>query len=202
MSTKLVRFLIFTILVVNSTAGQQRNSKSQPPQAPKATSSATNSKHWYVFNAADKDFVIEFPTRPQREIDTEAPSGTMHNYVLNIDFMLFSLSYVDIGLEPASREGNQLPPTFRQSRLDHAKEQGWTMLRSELVRKNVYEEETWSQMKRNPNLRLHYVERNIIRYGRQYVLACSSLIPERKVNYALCRRFLDSFRVIREPQPQ
>lgn len=202
MSAKLVRFLIFTILVVNSTAGQQDSNKAQPPKAPGVTASATNSNRWYVFNADDKDFVIEFPARPKREMDTEAPSGTMHNYVFNIDSMSFSLSYVDIGLEPASREGNQLPPTFRQSRLDHAREQGWTVLRSELLRKNVYEEETWSPMKRNPNLRLHYVERNIVRYGRQYVLACSSIIPERKVNYALCQRFLDSFRVIREPQAQ
>jgi hypothetical protein len=79
---------------------------------------------------------------------------------------------------------------------------GWVVLRSELLRKNVYEQETWSPMKRNPNLRLHYVERNIVRYGRQYILSCSSLVPEQKVNPNLCYRFFNSFRVIREPQPQ
>lgn len=202
MSTKLVRFLIFTLLVVNSTAGQQGKGKSQPPQAPKATSSATNSKLWYVFNAPDKDFVIEFPTRPKREADTEAPSGTMHNYVLNTDSISYSFSYVDTGLEPTSREGNQLPQMFRKSMLENAAEQGWVVLRSELLRKNVYEQETWSPIKRKPDQRLHYIERNIVRYGRQYILTCASLIPEQKVNSELCRRFFNSFQVIGEPQPQ
>jgi hypothetical protein len=202
MNTSCICFLIFTVLIVNSLGRQQSTSKLRPSQTQKATSSATTNKQWYLFNAPDKDFVIEFPTRPRREADTEAPSGTRRNYALDMASMSLLLSYVDSGLEPDSRDGNQLPLAFRQLMLDQARERGWTVLRSQLLHKNVYEQETWSPMKSNPNLRLHYVERHIVRYGRQYALTCSSLIPEQKVKVELCQRFFNSFRVIREPQPQ
>lgn len=202
MNANLFRFLIFTLLLVNITLAQQGNKKSRPPRAPQTAIPLIIQGRWYTFNAPDKDFIIEFPTKPKREADSEAPGGTMRNYVLDTSSMSFSLSYVDVGLDPTSRDGNQLPPTFRQSMLDHARERGWIVLRSEMVRKNVYEQETWSPTRGNPNLKLHYIERNVVRYGRQYILTCASLIPEQKVNPDLCRRFFSSFRTIREPQPQ
>src|SRR5215213_8118323 len=193
MNTSFICFLIFTVLLVNSTSVQQRNGRSQTPRTPKSISPTTANKRWYTFNAPDNDFVIQFPTKPKRKADTEAPSGTMRNYVLDIASTSLLLSYVGSGLEPTSREGNQLPPEFRQSMLDQARERGWEVLRSELLRKNVYEQETWSPIKAEPNLRLHYIERHIVRYGRQYVLTCSSLIPDQRVSSDLCRRFFDSF---------
>ena len=202
MTAKLFRFLIVSLVLVNGTAAQSDGRKAQPSHVPQLMKQATGRDRWYVFNGPDKDFVVEFPDKPERESDDEAPSGTMRSFVLDGISMYFLLSYVDVGLDPTSREGNQLPLTFRQNMLEHARERGWTVLRSELLRKNVYEQETWSPTKANPRLRLHYVERNIVRYGRQYVLTCSSRIPERKVDLDLCRRFFDSFRVIREPQPQ
>jgi len=196
MTANLFRFLIFTLALVNSTAAQTHDRKvSAAPQI-------TNRNRWYVFNAPDKDFVVEFPTKPKREADDEAPGGTMRSYALYTGSMLFLLSYIDSDYDPMSREGNQLPLTFRREMLDHARERGWTVIRSELLRKNIYEQESWSPIKEHPNSRLHYVERTIIRYGRQYTLTCASLIPEQKVNQDLCRRFFDSFHVIREPQPQ
>lgn len=202
MTAKLFRFLILSLVLVNGTAAQSDGGKAQAPRVLHSTKQTTSSDRWYVFNAPDRDFVVEFPVKPRREPDDEAPGGTMRSYALYTASMSFMLSYVDVQYEPTSREGNQLPLNFRQSMLEHARERGWTVVRSELLRKNVYEQETWSPTKANPNLRLHYVERNIIRYGRQYILTCSSLIPERKVDLEACRRFIDSFRVLREPQPQ
>ena len=198
MTAKFVRFLIFTIALVNVTAAQTRDRKSQPSPAPQIT----NRNRWYGFSAPDKDFVVEFPAKPKRQADDEAPGGTMRSYALDTGSMLFLLSYIDSDYDPTSREGNQLPLTFRREMLDHARERGWTVIRSELLRKNIYEQETWSPIKEHPNSRLHYVERTVMRYGRQYTLTCASLIPEQKVNQELCRRFFDSFRVVREPQPQ
>lgn len=202
MTAVLIRFLIFTLMVVNSVAAQQGDVKSRPLHDKKPSSRPAVTTRWYTLAAPDKDFIVKFPGAPRREAESEAPSGTMRNYALHTDFMLFRLSYVDVGVDPSSREGNQLPLTFRQQMLDRARERGWIVLRSELLRKNVYEQETWSPTKRNPRLRLHYVERNIVRYGRQYLLTCASLISERKVDHALCRQFFESFRVIKEPQPQ
>lgn len=202
MTANIFRFLILTLTLVNGMAAQISGTKSRLPLTSKTYSQTKANDRWYVFNAPDKDFVVEFPAKPERERDDEAPSGTMRSFALDGASMSFLLSYVDVGYDPTSREGNQLPLTFRQTMLEQARERGWTVLRSELLRKNVYEQETWSPTKANPRLRLHYVERNIVRYGRQYVLTCSSRIPERKVDSELCRRFFDSFRVIREPQPQ
>lgn len=201
MTVNLIRFLIFTLALVNSTAAQINSRKSQPSHTLQITQ-ITIKERWYVFRAPDKDFIIEFPAKPKRTADSEAPGGTMRTYALDTNSMSFLLSYVDLDYEPTSRAGNQLPLTFRREMLDHARERGWTVLRSELLRKNIYEQETWSPMKAHPNLRLHYVERTVIRYGRQYTLTCSSLIPEEKVNLEPCRRFFNSFRVVREPQPQ
>lgn len=200
MITKLIRFLILTLVLVNSTAGQI-DSKKSPSHVPKTVTHTTIKGRWYVFSAPDKDFIVEFPAKPNREADSEAPSGTMRNYAVDTNSISLLLSYVDLDYEPPSRAGNQLPLTFRREMLEHARNRGWTVLRSELLRKNIYEQETWTPMKERPNLRLHYVERTIIRYGRQYTLTCSSLIPEQKVNPETCRRFFGSFKVIREARP-
>ena len=202
MNAKLIRFLIVTLVLVNNTTAQHGNRKSGPSPSTQQNLPSITRQQWFTFNSPDKDFIVEFPTKPRRDADSEVPAGTMRNYILDTDSISFQLSYVDVGVEPTSREGNELPLSFRRSMLDQANERGWVVLRSELLRKNVYEQETWSPMKRNHNLRLHYVERNIVRYGRQYILSCSSLVPEQKVNPDLCYRFFNSFRVVREPQPQ
>jgi len=199
---KLIRFLVLTLILVNNTEAQLYNWKSQPPLFQQPATKTIVKGQWYIFSAPDKDFILEFPEKPKREPDSEAPGGTMRTYILNMSSMAFMLSYVDLDYEPASRSGNQLSLTFRRETLDHARERGWTVIRSELLRKNIYEQEIWSPMKEHPNLRLHYVERTVIRYGRQYTLTCASLVPDQKVNPVFCHRYLNSFQVIREPQPQ
>lgn len=157
---------------------------------------------WYEFTSPDKDFTVEFPARPTRESDIEAASGTMRNYTFDTASESFLLSFIDTDLDPSSRERNRLPLTFRQSQVDHARERGWTIVRAAMLRRNVYQEERWTPMRHDPERKLHFVARNIARYGRQYILTCASLVPDRKVDAARCVRFLDSFRVVREPQPQ
>ncbi|HEX8846699.1 MAG TPA: hypothetical protein VF791_18785 [Pyrinomonadaceae bacterium] len=201
MAQYVMHLLLSTLFLLPHATAQTRTKNTTQGESTH-TSRKPVIKRWYVFTGPDRDFVVEFPAKPKHEADSEAPSGTMRNFAFNIDSMLFLLSYVDLGLDPATTEGNQLPLDFRQSMLSHAKEQGWTVLRSQLLRKNVYEQETWSLTKSNPIRRLHYIERNIVRYGRQYILTCSSLLPEQKVSPEICRRFFDSFRVVREPQPQ
>jgi hypothetical protein len=196
----LSRLLISTLIFTASATAQTRSQNSPPQSAPTSVNLA--SVRWYVLKGPDQDFVVEFPIKPERVADTEAASGTSRGYILVWNDIMLHLLFMDTGLEPDSREGNQLPLDFRQQMLAQAREQGWTVLRSQLLRTNVYEQERWSPMKKNPSLRLHYIERNIVRYGRQYVLACSSIVPDVKANAEVCRRFFDSFRVIGEPQPQ
>jgi hypothetical protein len=198
----LLILLILTSFLHQISPAQNRGERVRQPRAPRASSTPRTEDRWYVFTSPDKDFVIQFPSKPERRADDEAPSGTSRNYVLIREDLVFQLTFMDTGLERRSREGNQLPLGFRQEMLDQAKKRGWTVIRSELLRVNVYEQETWSPTKRDPSRKLHYIERNVVRYGRQYILTCSSITPDRRVNVALCKRFFNSFRVVGEPRPQ
>lgn len=201
MTISLIRFLIFTFLLVNASAGQNKGQKQQP-RAPRAISTSVVGDRWYTLMSPDKDIVIQFPSKPDHAADDEAPGGTSRNYILLKDDIVFKFTFIDTGLEPNSQEGNQLPLSFRKEMLNHARERGWTMIRSELLSMNMYEQETWSPIKRNPRQKLHYIERNIVRYGRLYTLTCASVIPDQKADSASCSRFFNSFRVIGAPKPQ
>lgn len=101
----------------------------------------TSAPRWYTFTSPDKDFTVEFPERPLREDDTEAASGTKRNYAFDTLTESYLLSFIDTDFEPLSREANRLSLTFRQSQIDHARECGWTIVRSAMLRQNVYQEE-------------------------------------------------------------
>lgn len=130
MNAKLIRFLIVTLILVNNTTAQHGNRKSEPSPITQRNLPSINRQQWYTFNSPDKDFIVEFPTKPRRDADSEVPAGTMRNYVLDTDSISFQLAYVDVGVEPTSREGNELPLSFRRSMLDQASERGWVVLRS------------------------------------------------------------------------
>jgi hypothetical protein len=203
MTVSLIRFLIFTILLVNAAAVQNKGEKRQRPRAPRTASTPAIKERWFTFTSADKDFVIEFPSKPYRFADIEGPNGTLRNYVLINVSTMFQLSYVDIGFEPKDRDANQFPPKFSREMIDQAtQEREATVLRSQLLHINVYELEIIFPRKGDRNLMLHSIERYVIRHGRQYTLTCSSLVPNERLNSVICRKFFDSFRVVAMPQPQ
>jgi hypothetical protein len=202
MTINIVRFLIFTFIIVNSASAQSRNRQPQQSRAPQADSPAKINKRWFNLISPDEDFVIEFPARPEREADSEATSGAVRHYVLQRPAIIFQLSYVDSGFEPNDRESNQFPPKFSQEMIEHAKHAGADVLRSQLLRINVYELEIMYPRKDDRNLLLHSVERYLIRYGRQYTLTCASIIPNRKVDERICHRFFNSFRILNAPKAQ
>lgn len=198
MSVSLTYLLALSILLVNGATGQNRSIKSRRPSPPQTTSNSG----WYILASPDRDFLIEFPLAPRREEDTDAPSGTSRSYVLVNSSVIYQLYYVDTGFNPTDYDANQLPPEFGRELIEQAREKGSTVLRSQLLRINVFEYEVLSPRKGDRNKMLHWVERHVIRYGRQYTLSCGSTIPNQKVDTGICRRFFDSFRVIRAPQPQ
>lgn len=198
MQAKFVYLLIFTLMLVNNAAAQIKSIKPQHRDVAQSTSSG----RWYILTSPDKDFLIEFPIKPEREADSEAPSGITRSYVLVKDSVLYQFYYVDTGLNPADYDANHLPQNFGRELVEHAKKKGSTVIRSQLLRINVFEYEVVSPRKGNRNLMLHWVERHVIRYGRQYTLSCGSSVPNQKVDVRICRRFFESFRVVRAPQPQ
>lgn len=203
MTINLSRFLIFTFLLVNVATAQSKKGKLQRQVASRAASTSITNERWYKFTSPDKDFVIEFQSKPERMADSEAPSGTARNYSLIRNSMIFQLSYVDTGINTGSRDSNQFPPKFSQEMIEYAiQSRGADVLRSQLLHINVYEIEIIFPRKGDRSLMLHSVERYIIRYGRQYTLSCSSIIPNKRANAMTCQRFFNSFRVVGVPQPQ
>lgn len=203
MTVSFIRFLIFSLLLVNATVAQKRGEKTRRQRTPRVTSATTATGRWYVFTSPDKDFVIEFPSKPQRLADDEAPSGTSRNYISVNHPTMFHFFYVDTGFDPGDRESNQLPPKFSQEMVEDAmRERKSTVLRSQLLHINIYELEVLTPRKGDKNLMIHSIERYVIRYGRQYTLACSSIVLNERVDAAMCQRYFDSFRVVGVPQPQ
>lgn len=198
MSAGLSYLLALTILLVNGAAAQNRSIKSRRPSPPQTTSNSS----WYTLASPDSDFLIEFPLMPKREEDTDAPSGTSRSYFLVNGSVLYQFHYVDTGFNPTDYDANQLPPKFGRELIEQAQEKGSTILRSQLLRINVFEYELLSPRKGDPNKMLHWIERHVIRYGRQYTLSCGSTVPNQKVDASICQRYFNSFRVMRAPQPQ
>lgn len=202
MTVSLIRFLIFTFLLVNVAPAQSQRGKLQRQRTLRAPSTSITNERWYKFTSPDKDFVIEFQYKPERMADSEAPSGTARNYALIRNSIIFQLSYVDTGIDAESRNSNQFPLKFSQEMIEHAiQSRGADVLRSRLLHINVYEIEILSPRKGDRSLMLHSIERYVIRYGRQYTLSCSSIIPNKRVNAITCQRFFNSFRVVGIPQP-
>lgn len=196
MNVSLKSLLILTLGFVYVTTGQTQSKNSKQSSAPQTT------KHsrWYTLTSPDNDFLIEFPGKPERKEDAYAPGGTSRNYVLVANSVLYQFSYLDTGFNPADYDANQLPPKFGQGLIEHAKENGSTVLRSQLLRINVFEYEVLYPRKGDRSQTLHWIERHVIRYGRQYTLSCGSTIPNQKVDIGICRRFFESFHIVRAPQ--
>lgn len=198
MNISIKYLLILTLWLVNVTAAQTRSKDLKQLRAPRPT----NYSRWYIFTSPDNDFVVEFPVKPERQEDTDAPSGTSRNYVLVKDSVLYQFSYLDTGFNPTDYDANQLPPKFGQGLIEHAKENGSTVLRSRLLRINIFEYEILYPRKGDRSQMLHWIERHVIRYGRQYTLSCGSTIPNQKVDVGVCHYFFESFHIVRAPQPQ
>lgn len=198
MNGSLKYLLILTLCLVNVAASQHRSKDFKQPR----NTQSTNSSRWHTLTSPDRDFLIEFPAKPERKEDTNAPGGTSRNYVLVKDSVLYQFSYLDTGFNPADYDANQLPPKFGQGLIEHARETGSTVLRAELLRINVFEYEVLYPRKGDRNQMLHWIERHVIRYGRQYTLSCGSTIPNQKVNAGTCSRYFESFHIVRAPQPQ
>jgi hypothetical protein len=157
---------------------------------------------WQIFTGPDNDFTVELPGRPTREPDVQGLGTTVRGYSLVREFVHFQMLFQDTGIRLGDREGDKLPLDFSESRIKDIRQKGGIILRTDLARINVHDLEAWMPYKNYPGQRLHFIERFIARNGRLYMLSCTSTILNQKLDAAVCRRFFDSFRVIRPPQPR
>jgi hypothetical protein len=195
-----LNLLVLSILLLaTGVAAQKLNSDSKATQKVKDAKAATETR-WHTFTGPDRDFIIEFPFKPRLGTKKEGLGETMRQYDSTKGSLLFQLMFWDTGFARTSRQGNQLPPDFSQDMIEQAKQEGWTVIRSQLLSNNLYEQERWTPLDSNPERKVHLIGRHIRRYGREYILTCSSLIPDKEVEREVCRYFFNSFRITGKPR--
>ena len=187
--------LAVTILVAAPTVRTQEE-KGGRKAAPRAKPAAADPSgaEWYSFRGPDKDFIISFPTVPQRADDVQGPVTILRRYVAAADNIYFEISIQDIGGVPDSPEANEFGPKFEQNLSALLTDDGFRIVQLRRTAKNVYEMEAWSPAA-TPGDFLHNLARGIIHKGRTYRMGCNSLLAEQEVDERICRRFFDSFRI-------
>jgi hypothetical protein len=198
---RLSYLMLITLLIVPEVTAQTLSHTYHVSKKGQAATSSINTD-WHVVTGPDKDFIVKFPSEPEQRTEVDKLGEAMRRYRVTKGSLLFQLMFWDTNFDPTSREGNELSPEFSRDMLAQAKHEGWTVIRAQLLNRNIYEQERWTPMDSDPNHKLHLTVRHVRRYGREYILACSSLIPDKVISPEMCRQFFKSFRVIGKPHPQ
>lgn len=191
-SGKTVLLVIYTLLVIAPlnwpTIAQRRGSSRE------SNKSATP-LGWYVFKGPDGDFSLAFPAKPQPlESDVEGPVTAIRHYHLSTKGgKYFSVNIQDMGGDPLSRDANEFDQNDESKVAVAARERGERVVQVHRLAKNVIEMEVWQPVKDTPN-KLHRLDHAILRRGRMYTLGCGSLIDNKEVDRAVCRKFFKSIR--------
>jgi hypothetical protein len=187
----LVYFLIITAAPSWIAIAQKRGS-SRPLNKPSTPSG------WYMFKGPDGDFSLAFPSKPAPyESDVEGPVTTIRHYQLSTkDGKYFSVNIQDMGGDPLSRDANEFDQNNESVVAVAARDRGERVVQVHRLAKNIFEMEVWQPIKDTPN-RLHRLDYAILRRGRMYTLGCGSLIDNKEVDRAVCRKFFKSIRFIK-----
>lgn len=153
----------------------------------------------YILKGPDGDFTIAFPSKPKRVEDVPGPVTILRRYASSTEDTYFEISIQDTGGPPDSSEANELSPKYEENMARQLAEDGTRVVQIRRLSKGSFEMELWF-----PSLRLgkyqHGLRRGVIHKGRQYHYGCNSLIIGKEVDRDVCRRFLNSFRIIGPPQ--
>jgi hypothetical protein len=189
---------VIVLLSLTLVVQGQHIQQSQHRSRSKSSTTKPVNTDWYKFKGPDKDFILDFPTRPKRVEDVQGPVTVLRRYAVATDTMYFEISIQDFGGAPGSPEANSLSPKFEQTMSEMLGEDGIKIVQLRRMTKGSYELEMWSPAL-TPGDYLHALQRGILRNGRNYAMRCGSLVIGQEVNRAVCHRFFNSFRIIGIP---
>ena len=156
-------------------------------------------ERWYTFTSPDSDFTLMFPGLPARIEGGESSIPPVRQYSLtNSSQVRLSIAFLDTGGSPRSPENNRVNPAFLQAKVRLARERGEIVAQARRLTGNMYEIERWMPIS-GSSVPIHLLERGILRRNRVYILTCGALLDAREVDRAVCQRFFNSFRLLREP---
>ena len=151
---------------------------------------------WYIFKGPDGDFSLVFPAKPEPfESGVEGPVTSIRHYQSTKDGKHFSINLQDIGGDPRSRDANEFGQKDEIEAAAAARDRGERVVQVHRVAKNIIEMEVWKPVKDTQD-KLHRLDYSILRRGRMYTLGCGSLIDNKEVDRAVCRKFFNSIRFI------
>lgn len=197
MRVSLIHLLTFTLILVNGTTTQHKRKEFGRSTAVESA----DDNRWYTLVSPDGDFTLDFPSIPNQIADAEAPGVGVLHYSLSKEATLFQLAVIDSGFSPSSREGNRLPVDFTRQMLEQARDEKWIVVRAKLIRPDLYEQERWSPTN-DPSKKFNIISRHVMRNGKHYTLGCSSLATGERVDAKMCRRFFESFHLLKSPNFQ
>jgi hypothetical protein len=191
-----IRLLIVLILIItvapNWLSTAQRRGSSRSPKT-RATIAG-----WYTFIGPDGDFSLAFPAKPERfNSDVEGPVTSIRHYQVSTKAgNHFSINLQDVGGDPRSRDANEFGQEDDIVAAAAARDRGERVVQVHRVAKNIIDMEVWQPVKDTPN-KMHRLDHAILRRGRLYTLGCGSLIDNKEVDRAVCRKFFNSMRFIK-----
>lgn len=191
--------LMIVVISLAPTVHPQQRRQSQNRARPKSVTTKTAEKQWYIFKGPDNDFTLNFPAKPTRAEDVQAPVTILRRYVSATDTTYFEISIQDFGGAPDSPEANSYDPSFEQNLSHLLKEDGFRIVQIRRTAKNIYDMEAWAPSSVAGKY-MHNLARGVLRNGRQYRMGCNSLLIGEEVDKRLCRRFFNSFRIVGVPQ--
>lgn len=163
--------------------------------------SQTAAKGWHLFRSLGEDFLVRFPSKPQFELgDTvkgEVPVRGRYSYYGEAIWL--SVTFQDLGFPLDSRHANDLGASIEKMLAAYTIERSGKTIRVQRLAKNILEEERVVRSRWSNNNR-HVITRFIQRNSRLYTLGCVTLVDGQEIDKKLCRRFLNSFRIIGVPR--
>lgn len=153
---------------------------------------------WYIFPGPDGDFSLAFPGKPKpSDSDGEGPVTIIRHYEVSTKAgKYFSVNLQDMGGDPLSRDDNEFGQKDEIIVAGAARERGERVVQVHRVAKNIIEMEVWQPVKDSQN-KLHRLDHAIVHRGRLYTLGCGSLVDNKEVDRAVCRKFFNSLRFIK-----
>lgn len=159
---------------------------------------------WGTLTGPDRDFTIDFPVEPERdEFRAEPSTGKagrlVRRYRAYVGKTVLVITFEDLDYPANSPFADSVASTYEQRIRKAAKQNGWKIIRIQRPSNSAAETEAWEQLDK-PAGYVHVISRIVVRNGQAYDLQCRSMLLDREVNRATCRRFIDSFRIIGPPQ--
>lgn len=152
----------------------------------------TKADRWYVLVGPDGDFSLSFPQKPTREADEPGENSVFISYGLYTpDGMRFSINFSQLPADPNLPSVNQWTDEVERSLLAEDRENKRHVVSTRRIGKNTFEAEIWDASGPTGEGR-NYIRQTIFRRGRVYTLLCGFVIPGRRADKSVCRRFLDS----------